>query len=96
MEPVVLVNEVPPMTNSRLTEPSTSSISEVVRFESVRKLSSLVAQPLRFVAFWAAVGLPFLYLPLLYGGLSGDRLFVFAGLIVANVVALRLGHDHRR
>ena len=96
MEPVVNTSEVSPMTNSRLTEPSTSSLSEVVRFESVRKLSTLVAQPLRFVAFWAAVGLPFLYLPLLHGGLSGDRLVVFVGLIVANVAALLLGHDHRR
>jgi hypothetical protein len=84
------------MSNTQLPEPSASSLSEVVRFESVRKLSTLVAQPLRFVAFWAAVGLPFLYLPLLYGGLQGDRLLVFGGLIVANVAALLLGHDHRR
>jgi hypothetical protein len=48
------------------------------------------------VAFWVAVGLPFLYLPLLYGGLEGEQWIVFVGLIVANALALLLGHDYRR
>jgi len=76
--------------------PSISAVKEVVATGSFRKVSSLVAPSLRFVAFWIAVGLPFLYLPLLYGGLDGDSWMVFVGLVVANVFALLLGHDHHR
>ncbi|MFB6154787.1 MAG: hypothetical protein ABEJ22_02760 [Haloferacaceae archaeon] len=63
---------------------------------SVRKVSSLVGPSFRFVAFWIAVGLPFLYLPLLYGGLDGERWIVFVALLAANVFALLLGHDYHR
>ena len=49
----------------------------------------------RVVAFWTAVILPFLYLPLLFGGLEGDAT-LFAGLLVLNAVTLLLGHDYRR
>ena len=49
----------------------------------------------RVVAFWTAVALPFLYLPLLFGGLKGDAA-LFGGLLVLNAVALLLGHDYRR
>ena len=49
----------------------------------------------RVVAFWTAVVLPFLYLPLLFGGLEGD-VTLFGGLLVLNAVALLLGHDYRR
>ena len=52
--------------------------------------------PIRFVGFWAAVALPFLYVPLLFDGIDGGRALVFLGLLVANVVALVVGHDYRR
>ncbi len=46
-------------------------------------------------AFWTAVALPFLYVPLLVGGIStsGERvaLVVLLGL---NFLALYAGHDH--
>lgn len=48
------------------------------------------------VTFWAAVLLPFAYLPLLAGGLGGSEQFVFTALVAANVVALVVGHDHGR
>ncbi len=56
----------------------------------------VVAPPVQFVGFWAAISLPFLYLPLLSGGLDGAELTVFVGLLALNVVALFVGHGHRR
>ncbi|MFB6108202.1 MAG: hypothetical protein ABEJ82_05085 [Haloplanus sp.] len=56
----------------------------------------LVAAPLRFVAFWTAVALPFLYVPLLFGGLEGGQTTAFVGLLLLNAVALVLGHDYAR
>lgn len=52
--------------------------------------------PLRAGAFWAAIVLPFLYLPLLVGGLAGSELVAFFGLMAANAVALLVGHDYGR
>ncbi|WP_129113201.1 hypothetical protein [Halegenticoccus tardaugens] len=59
-------------------------------------LSEAVAVPVRAVCFWAAVALPFLYVPLLFGGLKGSEDVVFVGLLAANAVALFAGHAHRR
>lgn len=56
----------------------------------------LVTYPIRFVAFWLAVALPFLYLPLLYGGLQGGQTTVFGSLVALNTLSLLLGHDHSR
>lgn len=53
------------------------------------------AQTFEQAAFWTAVVLPFLYLPLLVGGISTSG--EFAALVVllgANFVALYLGQDY--
>lgn len=51
----------------------------------------------RATAFWLAIALPFLYLPLVLGGLAGRaELLAFAGLVVLNLVALVIGHGYRR
>ena len=48
------------------------------------------------VAFWIAVAVPFLYLPLVFRGLeTRSELLAFAALVAVNVVALKLGHHHR-
>ncbi|WP_233204240.1 hypothetical protein [Halegenticoccus soli] len=60
---------------------------------SVRRMA---AGPVRFVSFWAAVALPFLYVPLLHDGLSGSSAVVFLVLLAANALALVAGHGHRR
>ena len=62
----------------------------------LQKGVALVAAPFRFVGFWLAVALPFLYLPLLYDGLTGDQGVVFVVLVALNVVALVVGHGYRR
>lgn len=47
--------------------------------------------------FWAAVVLPFLHVPLLLAGVETPAETVaFAGLLGLNLVALVVGHRHRR
>lgn len=50
---------------------------------------------LRALAFWSAVVLPFLHLPLLAAGLTspGER-HAFVGLFALNALALYVGHSH--
>jgi hypothetical protein len=69
---------------------------ELVDDWSARRSLAVVVAPLRFVAFWVAVALPFLYLPLLAGGLDGAKPTVFVGLLLINAVALVVGHEHGR
>jgi hypothetical protein len=59
-------------------------------------LSALFVRPVRRLAFWAAVVLPFLHLPLLATGLGSQQTVIaFVALVVANVVALVLGQGHK-
>ncbi|WP_458187801.1 hypothetical protein [Haladaptatus sp. NG-WS-4] len=62
----------------------------------VRAVRRVIAPPVQFLGFWAAVSLPFLYAPLLFDGLVGTELTVFVGLLVFHVVALVVGHGYRR
>ena len=62
---------------------------------TVPKPVAYLAVPVRFVAFWVAVALPFLSLPLLVGGLEGSEPVVLGALLAVNVVALVVGHGYR-
>lgn len=48
------------------------------------------------LTFWAAILLPFAYLPLLVDGLGGSEAVLFAGLLACNAFALVAGHNHGR
>lgn len=62
---------------------------------SVRTVSKHVLSPIRAIAFWIAVALPFLYLPLLALDLSsGAVMGAFLALLLCNAVALLIGHQH--
>ena len=50
--------------------------------------------PLRAVGFYAAIGLPFAYLPMVADGLSAGNAPVVAALLAANVLALLVGHGY--
>lgn len=56
----------------------------------------LLGAPIQFLAFWLAVTLPFLYLPLLVRGLQGEQVTVFVTLLALNLAALVVGHGHGR
>ncbi|SER91247.1 hypothetical protein [Natrinema salaciae] len=56
-----------------------------------------LATPIRAVGFWAAIAMPILYLPLLATGLSSSfDGALFLTLLVGNLLALYVGHAHRR
>jgi hypothetical protein len=58
-----------------------------------RSLVELVSGPLKRLAFYAAIVLPFLHLPLLVTGLKSDTVTIaFGALLVLNVVAILVGH----
>lgn len=58
---------------------------------------STLIRPIEAIAFWTAIALPFLYLPLLIVGLeSVAELAVFLGLVALNVVAFVVGHRYKR
>lgn len=80
------------------TNPSTWIDEENTALRTVAtRVGSLAVKPLRAVAFWLAVALPFAYLPLLADGIGTEaELVTFLALMAANAVALLVGHDHRR
>lgn len=56
-----------------------------------------VSSSLSALAFWTAIALPVLYLPLLVTGLrSTGELLVFLALFGVHVLALLAGRSHRR
>lgn len=58
---------------------------------------SQLFRPIEAIAFWTAIALPFLYVPLLFMGLETTaELGVFFGLVVLNGVAFIVGHRHNR
>lgn len=52
-------------------------------------------RPFQAAAFWAGVGLPFLYLPLLLSGPTTNAQWIAAvGLLTVHATALYVGHSH--
>lgn len=63
----------------------------------LRALPRAMTTLIRALAFWAAIVLPFTYLPLLTAGLeSASMVLVFVCLVAVNVGALVLGHPYGR
>lgn len=79
---------------------SPSTIDETTNgFERLGSVSfdlsrRLFVPPLRFIGFWAAVALPFLYLPLLFEGLAPNEATVFVGLLSFHALTLVVGHEY--
>ena len=54
-------------------------------------------EPVRGVAFWTAIALPFVQLPLIVSGLERPTTaMAFLALLALNVFALYVGHAYRR
>jgi len=81
--------------SSRTSDPTPSLERLGVSLPDVDR--SVVA-PITGIAFWAAVALPFLHLPLLLAtGLSSEPYTnAFVALLVLNVLSLLVGHSHYR
>jgi hypothetical protein len=80
---------------ARLTDLTTTVAESETALGSVRET---VVTPVTAVAFWSAVALPFLHLPLLLAtGLSNESTATaFLALLGLNVVALLVGHPYYR
>lgn len=59
-------------------------------------LRSVVQPVIEFVAFWAAIVLPFVLLTIVASGLAPQHPEVVGGLLVSNVAGLRLGRGYNR
>ncbi|WP_331233753.1 hypothetical protein [Natronorarus salvus] len=61
-----------------------------------RALSRAAVRPLRAIAFWSAIALPFLYIPLLFveGLQTGSHMTAFFVLVALHVVSVVVGHRH--
>lgn len=64
---------------------------------SNRMAVSALARPFEAAAFWSAIALPFLYLPLLVSGLGSSAQFTaFLALLALHAVAIVGGHRYNR
>ena len=80
------------MSSSSITDPR--SLRNAVSGSSVARL---IARPIKLLAFWAAIVLPFMHLSLLATGLDSRSMTVaFVGLVALNVCTLWIGHPHGR
>lgn len=76
------------MSSSSLTETS-ALLGEL----SLPSVSTLVVRPIRRLAFWSAIVLPFMHVSLLVSGLeSRSTTLAFVALLVLNVVTVYVGH----
>jgi hypothetical protein len=57
-------------------------------------LAERMVRAVRAAAFWTAIVLPIGYPFLLSAGLDGTNGLYFLGLLAANALALRIGHDY--
>jgi len=53
-----------------------------------------VLRPVRATAFWSAVALPLVYLPLIATGAVWKQPLAFCALLALNFVAFLVGHGH--
>jgi len=76
---------------------SSSSVNELFALvdDAVPSVGRTLVAPIRGVAFWTAIALPFLYLPLLATGLQSSAVrTAFGVLVLTNVVTLLVGHSY--
>ena len=63
---------------------------------SIRHSFARLVRSIEAAAFWSAIALPFLYLPLLFYGLeTRQQGIVFFSLLALNLVALLIGHRYK-
>ncbi|MFB6134672.1 MAG: hypothetical protein ABEJ55_06760 [Halanaeroarchaeum sp.] len=82
---------------SRPSIPSATDANEVASHVSnVLSEYDALVRPIEAIGFWAAVAMPFVYLPLLATGLdTPSEGLAFAALVLVHVLALIVGRRHR-
>ncbi len=60
-------------------------------------IASLLLRPIKRLAFWSAIVLPFLHVSLLVSGLESQSMtLAFVSLLALNVLAIYVGHPDGR
>ena len=79
-----------------MSSPSITDLPSIPADADDVSLLQILVTPVNRIAFWAAIALPFLHLPLLVSGLNSEtKVLAFVFLLACNVVALLVGHpDH--
>ena len=79
-----------------MSTPSIPSPPEDAQTLDRQTLSRAATRTLEAIAFWCAIALPFLYVPLLFvDGLgTGSHVNAFLALLALHVVAVVVGHRH--
>ncbi|WP_164471578.1 hypothetical protein [Halosimplex salinum] len=63
---------------------------------SAEWVRSRLVDSAQFAGFWSSVALPFAMLTLVASGSAAEQAPLFVALLVANVVALRIGHGYKQ
>lgn len=83
-----------PLSNETLS-PATSADAHLRNVH--HRIARSLKAPVQFLSFWAAIVLPFAHVALLANGLDGlGTIATFSALLVANVVALYVGHGYNQ
>ncbi|SHH51944.1 hypothetical protein [Halobaculum gomorrense] len=84
---------LPSVANLRKAVPTSTGLKDALTgFADINRTAAV--EPIRALAFYAAIVLPLVYLPLIANGITAERLTIIAGLLLANAAALVLGHGH--
>ncbi|PSP71367.1 hypothetical protein BRC79_00670 [Halobacteriales archaeon QH_8_67_27] len=76
--------------------PFRQSARELPSAGVAQKLQSVLVGSAQFAGFWSAVLLPFAVLGFVVSGVAAAQTPLFVALLLANLVALRIGHGYNR
>jgi len=76
--------------------PFRQSAPELPASSGLAWLQSSLVGTAQFAGFWSAIVLPFAMLGLVVSGSAAEQAPLFTGLLIANVVALRVGHGYNK
>lgn len=79
------------------SSPSRTDFAERTVLPTLSQYGTGLKSGVRTAAFWSAIVLPFLHLPLMATGLESTSVsLAFAVLVALNVLAVIVGQPHRR
>lgn len=61
---------------------------------SIDSVRSSLVEPVQAIAFWAAIGLPLVYVPMLATGAVWQNPIALLALLMLNIAAFVVGHEH--
>lgn len=78
------------------TSPLSASIGTNRTLPAIESVRSALVEPVRAAAFWTAIALPLVYVPMLTTSAIWEHPVVLLALFVLNAVAFVVGHEHNQ